>query len=392
MRCDRRQIRATCAALVAVLVVSLGCTACLPRDVGILASPEFNGRKTGSSGGRRARNWILSQLESITEGANPSASGDHRWLQDLGEGRANIVAIIRGTEKPDEYVAVGAHYDHLGHACRTADAADTICNGATDNGAGVAAVLAIARRFHEQPPKRSVLIALWDSEEYGYVGSKGYVAHPLVPLAKTVTYLNIDLIGSNLVPGLRNTSFGIGSETGGARLQQLLQAADDKSSLDLLPVSVIFGEGRSDHAQFVAAKVPTIFFGDGGGGCYHTAQDDVDVVDFTKLATQTELIFGLARTLANTSSPPKFVAGTPVTTFADVVQFETVVDQSWPDRDLFSPTDQATMGRVRDTVHRIVDEGADQFDDADVGEFLSGVVDDNALLKHLVCNGFLAPD
>ena len=97
---------------------------------------------------------------------------------------------------------VGAHYDHLGSSCPTAVAGDTICNGATDNATGVAATLAIGRAIAAQskPPRRSVILAFWDREEDGLLGSQFYTQNPLVPLADTVGYVNFDIQGANLLP------------------------------------------------------------------------------------------------------------------------------------------------------------------------------------------------
>jgi Zn-dependent M28 family amino/carboxypeptidase len=69
-----------------------------------------------------------------------------------------------------------------------------------------------------QPPRRSVVLALWDAEEDGLVGSLYYVLHPLVPLAKTIAYVNFDIQGANLLPTLRRMSFAVGAETGGSAL------------------------------------------------------------------------------------------------------------------------------------------------------------------------------
>ena len=130
--------------------------------------------------------------------------GDAAFLQPFDRG-TNILAIIPGRELPDEYVIVGAHYDHTGSSCRTADPTNTICNGATDNATGVAAVLAVGERLALVPggPRRSVVLALWDAEEDGLRGSRAYVDAPLVPLEQTVAYVNLDIQGANLLPSLR---------------------------------------------------------------------------------------------------------------------------------------------------------------------------------------------
>ncbi len=111
------------------------------------------------------------------------------------------MAKIPGGPLADEYVIIGAHYDHLGNTCRNTDASDTICNGATDNGAGIAAVLDIARKIKAAgTPRRTVVLALWDREEDGLLGSNYYVQHPIVPLAKTIVVRQLRH------PGLRTCS------------------------------------------------------------------------------------------------------------------------------------------------------------------------------------------
>src|SRR5207253_4202264 len=120
------------------------------------------------------------------------------------------------------------HYDHLDTRSNADGACSTgrppggaVCHGATDNAAGVAAVVAIGRALRRlpTPPRRSVVLALWDAEEDGLVGSIYYVNHPAVPLASTVAYVNFDIQGANLLPSLRGTSFAVSAETGGSVLQ-----------------------------------------------------------------------------------------------------------------------------------------------------------------------------
>ena len=104
---------------------------------------------------------------------------------------------------------------------------DHICNGATDNAAGVAEVLSIGREIAQRPkpPRRSVVLALWDREEDGLLGSRYYVQHPVRPLAQTVVYVNYDIQGANVLPSLDTDTFAIGSETGGPQLQSIVARA-----------------------------------------------------------------------------------------------------------------------------------------------------------------------
>ena len=372
--------------------LALVCAACIPADLNALANNDMAGRATGTPGGIKARNYVVDQLSAVTAGANTAGVGRERYLQRFGTNQANVVAVIPGTDLSGEYVAVGAHYDHLGTVCHSSNSSDHICNGATDNAAGVAAVLDLAHTLAARPARRSILITLWDSEERGIAGSKYYVAHPIVPLAKIITYVNADILGANLTPGLRGTTFAIGSETGGAPLRGAVDAANAATPLDVVPLSLILGEGRSDHAPFADAQVPVVFLSDSTGGCYHTAQDDINVVDQGKLVQEAETMTRLVTTLATTSSPPTFQAGTPVTTYDDAVAFSNrVVDPSWPDRARFNADDQATMAKVRSTVHTIVAAGATAFNGDSASAFLGAAADSSRIVAHLPCDGFLAP-
>jgi hypothetical protein len=231
-----------------------------------------------------------------------------------GQSGANLLAVIRGRELPDEYVILGAHYDHLGtHSnamgeCATSfPSSGAICNGATDNAAGVAAVLGAGRAIRRlpTPPRRSVILALWDAEEDGLLGSLHYVNDPLVPLASTRAYINFDIQGADLLPSLSHSTFAVSPETGGSPLQAFVAEADlAEPALDVRPLSYIFGQGRSDYANFVAKGVPTVFLGDGTNGCYHTVEDDIGIVDKPKLAAQARLGYRLAVALAETPTPP----------------------------------------------------------------------------------------
>jgi hypothetical protein len=124
---------------------------------------------------------------------------------------------------------VGAHYDLEGTDCFTFDLPDdNICNGAADNAAGVAAAFMTATDFASTTApvsgERSMIIAFWDGEEDGLVGSRASVADPLVPFDQTVVYVNFDIQGANLLRSLANTTILVGAETGGLlyRCQQRL--------------------------------------------------------------------------------------------------------------------------------------------------------------------------
>jgi hypothetical protein len=379
-----------CIAGAAVCALLAGCS---QYDVARLAGDETGGRNNGTSGSALARQFLIDELKPISTGLNSAASGDAAYTQTL-PGGTNVVSVIRGTDLPNKYVVVGAHYDHLGSSCQNKSAGDSICNGATDNAAGVAAVLAIGRSIAAQSvkPRRSVVLALWDAEEDGLVGSSYYVDHPLVPLADTVGYVNFDIQGANLSPSLRNTSFAVAPESGGDRFEQIVRSAINAGTLDTELLSSIFGQNRSDYVSFLSKQVPSVFFTDATGPCYHTNDDEIGVVDFGKLGQQTAIALRVTRDLANTDTPPVFASGTPLVSYADAVVLQRVMEQLWRDRDRFSADDQETLSNIRADLTRIVLDGRAAFGSDDVstvlGHAATVVI---SILPKGDCDGFLRP-
>jgi hypothetical protein len=364
---------------------------CAQQDIARLAGDDTAGRNNNTAGSTLARQYLIEQLKPISTGLNTGASGDAAYTQTL-PGGTNVVSVIRGSQLPNKYVVVGAHYDHLGSSCNYKSSGDEICNGATDNAAGVAAVLAIARSIAAQPtkPRRSVVLALWDEEEDGLVGSRYYTDHPLVPLADTVGYVNFDIQGANLLPSLRNKSFAVAPESGGAAFKAIVQAAIDAGPLETEQLSSIFGQNRSDYVSFLGKQIPTVFFTDATGPCYHTNDDELGVVDFTKLNHQIAIALRVTRDLANATTPPAFVPNTPVATYADAVVLQQAAELIWQDRDRFSAQDQQTIDDIRADLTQIVTDGEASFDSNDVSTLLSGAATIViSILPKGPCDGFL---
>lgn len=380
-----RSIRATI--VVAALAMVAVLSGCQPTDLRTLASDQMQGRANLSPGSALARAYIVDRLEAHAEGANASATGDAAYVQPFARG-TNIVAVIPGTDLADQYVMIGAHYDHLASEnCSTAIASDTICNGATDNAAGVSAVLNVVDELGAKPPRRSVIVALWDAEEEGRGGSKFYAANPLIPLADTVAYVNIDMQGADLLPSLRNTTFAVASETGGAQLQGLVTDAAHRSPLDVAILSNVFGAGYSDQSSFIPKSIPSVFFTDSAAGCYHTAQDSVAVVDWGKLERQRKMLLDVVGHLTNDDAKPAFVSGTPLATFEDVRQFKRIVDTSSVDIKIHSVADQQLVASIRTRVNEVFAAGPSKFDSAAANKFLLAALDSNHVLERDPCNG-----
>ena len=353
-------------------------------DVEALASDDMAGRDNGTAGSILAQAYLIDALKAMgAVGANSAASGDDAYRQPFTDG-TNIVALLPGTDLSGEYVMVGAHYDHLGSACLVPG----LCNGATDNAAGVANVLAIGRAIvaQKKPVRRSVILAFWDREEDGLLGSKHYADAPLVPLADTVAYVNYDIQGANLLPGLRKSTLAIGSESGDDAFRKAVKGAS--GGLKLAMLSAVFGQGRSDHVNFIN-RVPTVFFSDATSACYHTPQDDAGIVDYGKLARQAKGGVKLVLKLVN-GVRPSLRPGQPLATFDDAVLFRGLLKRAIPDvPTYFLPGDQATLYDRYDKLTTLVKEGRPAFDDADVFPMLLWAYETTQILSRAnTCSSF----
>jgi Peptidase family M28 len=383
-------LRSVGAALAGLMVLA-GCSP-LVVDVRLLASDAMGGRDNQTEGSGRARRYLIDRLDDFAVGLDASAAGDDAFTQAF-EGGTNILALIPGQQLPDEYVIIGAHYDHLGSRCRSADPADTICNGATDNATGVAAVLSIGEQLARQRggPSRSVILAFWDREEDGLLGARAWIADPLVPVSQTVAYVNYDIQGANLLPSLRSTSFALGSETGGERLTAAVARATRPGPLVTHQLSWIFGQGRSDYLPFIQAGVPTVFFSDATGPCYHTAQDEADIVDYRKLHQQARDGLRLARDLAGSDAAPTFVPDTPLATYDDAVALRELADRALADLDRFDAGQQAALLAFDAALTDIVATGPAEFGPDDVSTVLSGAASAVGVFTSGDCDGFTHP-
>ena len=382
---------ATVALLALVVLVTAGCSKARIHTT-MFALDGLNGRQNGTPGSVAAQDYIISVLKEYgAVGLDASKSGDAAYRQAFPGDGTNVLGLIKGKDLPNEYVVVGGHYDHLGNSCRGTGDGDTICNGATDNAAGAAATLEVGRALASIPggPHRSVIVALWDKEEDGLLGSQYYTQHPLVPNANVVAYVNFDIQGANLLPSLRTSSFAVGAETGGARLTQAVEAAVG-TTLDTHLVSSIFGQGRSDYVNFTAVGIPNVFFSDSTGPCYHTVKDDVSVVDWGKLDKQVAIATRLTKDLV---AGPKatFVPDAPLATYADAASLADVVNAAVVDLGRFNAAQQQQLQDFRTLLNQVVADGPANFDSTDIPPLLNGAVNAVNLLTSGDCDGFLAP-
>lgn len=228
----------------------------------------------------------------------------------------NVVGILEGSDPKlkQEYIAVGAHYDHVGTGT---GAGDVIFNGADDDGSGTTAVLAMAEAFAKLTPrpKRSLLFVWHAGEEQGLWGSDYVTRFPPVPIEQIVTQLNIDMIGRSRAAGDTKPAnkeltgpdevYVIGSKMMSSDLGEVSERVN-KGFLNLSfnykyddpkdPNRFFF---RSDHYNYARKGVPIIFYFSGVHEDYHRPTDSVEKIDFAKMEKITRTVFATALTLAD---------------------------------------------------------------------------------------------
>ena len=237
----------------------------------------------------------------------------------------NVVALLPGKTRPDEYVLYAAHWDHLGH-CEAAPDGDDICNGAIDNATGTAALVALAEaNVKAGPTDRSQVFLAVTAEESGLLGSAYYGDHPVFPLGRTVGGVNMDALS---MAGLAKNVvvIGKGKSQLDAYLDRALAAQKRVASLEPTPEKGFYY--RSDHFSFAKHGVPMLYFEGGqdlvkGGPAagaraakdyeehhYHGPKDEYDPKwDWSGVKADLKLYYDVGRALANTTDWPNWMPG-----------------------------------------------------------------------------------
>ena len=248
----------------------------LMRDVEVLAADDMEGRLAGAPSGARAREYVLRRFKEI---GLPAFGGSYeypssfqaRGIPDPRTG-INLLGLIRGTARPDRYIVVTAHYDHIG--IRDGQ----VFNGADDNATGVAAILAVARHFLKQPPQTSLVIAAVDGEEGGLRGSRALLANGPLKKESMLMNVNIDMIGRDA----KNILYAVGTHHYPQLKPYLEGVAQPPVELrlghDVPGTKVEDWTTSSDHAAFHQAGIPFIYFGVEDYENHHKASDDAATI------------------------------------------------------------------------------------------------------------------
>jgi hypothetical protein len=246
------------------------------------------------------------ELKNLPIGAY-ATDGQVRIVKETNQlESSNVIGVLEGTDKKEEYVVLTAHYDHLGKR------GDVVFNGADDDGSGTVSVIEMAEAFAEakkkgKGPRRTIVFMTVSGEEKGLWGSEYYGDNPIYSLEKTTVNLNTDMVG-RIDPSYKGDS-----------LNYVFVIGEDKLSSDLLKITDSINTHfkmeldrryndpkdpnrfyyRSDHYNFAKKGVPIIFYFNGVHKDYHRESDTVEKINFDVMEKRVRLIFTTAWVMAN---------------------------------------------------------------------------------------------
>ena len=219
----------------------------------------------------------------------------------------NVAGYLPG--KSDEYIVIGAHYDHLGLGDQNSLAPSKIGkvhHGADDNASGTAALMELGRLFsaHRGNLKRGLLFLAFAGEEIGLLGSSHWVNHPTRPIEKAAAMLNMDMVGR-----IKKDKVYVGGIGTGSTFEALIKRINGKHGFKLDRSKS--GYSSSDHTSFVAKNVPVLFFFSGLHSDYHKPSDTWDKIDGESAARLVDMVAEIASELQAAEERPKFAKVAP---------------------------------------------------------------------------------
>lgn len=235
-----------------------------------LSSDAFEGRRTGTKGALKTRKFIINQFHSL--GVKPLFN-DYNQSFSFYEDRkqyqgVNVLGFINGTEFPDKYIVISAHYDHLGiHR-------NEIFNGADDNASGLSALFVFAECLKKNPPKYSIILAAFDAEELELQGSKFFVNNLIQTSSKEIVLnLNMDMISRS-----DNNELFVSGASYNKTFKRIINKLEKSSQVKLISGHDGY-DGldnwaySSDHANFYKKGIPFLYFGVEDHKDYHEPED-----------------------------------------------------------------------------------------------------------------------
>ena len=267
-----------------------------------LASDKMEGRATFSPGIELASSFIESEFKKIDLAYFDDLTNYRQEFDVKGKAANNVIGIVPGKSKPNEYVIFSAHYDHLGVA---KEGDDKIYNGANDDASGVTAVIMLAKYFKKLGKnERTIIFVAFTGEEIGGFGSKFFSAK--MDPSKVVAMFNIEMIGTESKWG-KNSAYITGFEKTdfGTILQKNLKGTNFNFYQDPYPEQQLFY--RSDNARLAAQGVPAHTISTSKMDAepnYHKVNDEVGVLDLNNMTQIIKAIAISSKTIINGQDTP----------------------------------------------------------------------------------------
>jgi hypothetical protein len=270
--------------------------------VNYLADDQREGREAGTRGGRQAGDYLGDQLRHL--GLSP-AGVDGTFYQPFAPNFRNVLAVVEGSDPQlkHQYIVLCAHYDHIGYGQKrnSLGAVGQIHNGADDNASGTAGLLEVAQALTllPEPPRRSIVIAFWDAEEKGLLGSTHWANHPTVPLDEIGLLVNMDMIGR-----LRHDRLLLMGSRTGYGLRRII--CENNLEPDLLLEFPTALRANADHYPFASHSIPSLTLHTDLHEDYHRPSDHAERVNPQGMRQVTQLLLRFVYHTANRDELPRF--------------------------------------------------------------------------------------
>lgn len=244
----------------------------------------------------------------------------------------NVIGRLPGDGTSEQWVVVGAHYDHLGRVpnFNTQDSTPIIHNGADDNASGTAAIIELARVLAAgERPRCNLLFIAFSAEEMGLLGSKHFVEEPTIRLADVRAMINFDMVGR-----LSQDKFTIYGVPSANEFDELVKQAAERTNVKYR--AALGMTGNSDHASFYEHKIPYLFPITGVHKEYHQPEDDWELIDADGAVRIVDMFSEITHVLADAETAPTFQVQTTKLEPEDLEK-KPAADDVQPDPDASAP-------------------------------------------------------
>ena len=274
----------------------------LKRNVAYLTDSARLGRKAGSAQELDVARYLHNQLEKAGVFMLSPEDGEDFYLTVQGDTihSRNVIGVVEGYDPKlkNEYVVIGAHYDHLGTSYLKRDGEDQlqIFYGADDNASGVATLVEVAKQVAAQHYvfRRSVIFALFGAEELGMVGSWYFLNRSFSEVDNIVAMINLDMVGRSG----RDNRLQVYTADANIELMGIINTLSGRA-LSIAPDQTYTDYFPSDHRNFYEKGIPSVMFTSGVHRDYRTVRDTPDKLDYSQMARLAEYVYSMALELSD---------------------------------------------------------------------------------------------